>query len=197
LEKLAMAKRPKGDKSWALAACTVAVAAAVAGPVIAAPETRTVRSLQNYCQSSWRNAGINRQEWCDCTQQAVTELIERISAERLTAAVQDNESLERRELNRAVWRIIQRWRRSPRVARFYDEPPSPAHHDRNSVEWTDISTAARECLSSRQLQILNMIRDGWRVPEIADNLEMTAARVSDEKYKAIRNLREAIRAERG
>ena len=37
-----------------------------------------------------------------------------------------------------------------------------------------------------------MMRDGWRVGEIAEELEITHARVSDEKYKAIKRLRQLL-----
>ncbi len=186
-----MANRRSVDKSWAVAACTVAVAAAVGSSAPAAPETQTVRNLQSYCQTSWRNAGIRRQEWSDCTQQAVVELIERISSEKLDVALCDRESRERRELNRTVWRIIQRWRRSPRLVHFQDGLAGDSTEHAESA-WPEIAAAAQRCLSDRQLRILSLIREGWRIPEVADRLKMTTARVSDEKYKAIQKLRKEL-----
>lgn len=181
------------DNRWTLAACTVAMAAAVGAPpaaeASAVAESKTVQSISNYCQASWRNAGIRRQEWSDCTQQAVAELIERISTDRLAAAVEDNESSERRELNRAVWRIIKRCRRTPHLSAYHESPDPPMASDDS---WTDVVAAAQDCLSPRQLRILTMLKDGWRVQDIAQDLQLSAARVSDEKYKAVKKLRQRL-----
>ena len=191
-----MGRGTKKENRWAIAAYTVAVAAAVGGPALAgneAPEAaaHAVRSIEKYCCASWRNAGINQQEWSDFTQQAVTELLDRVSADGLPQAIKQTESTERQELNRAVWRIIQRWRRSPRIAPLYE---TVAKVDRAPLpgDWSDIVSVARECLSKRQLTILSRLREGWRVHEIAQELGVSAARVSDEKYKAIQKLRETF-----
>jgi RNA polymerase sigma factor (sigma-70 family) len=55
-----------------------------------------------------------------------------------------------------------------------------------------VRQVAAEVLSSRQQQILDLSFDGWSVNEIAAKLELPAARISDEKYKAIRKLREVM-----
>ena len=52
--------------------------------------------------------------------------------------------------------------------------------------------AAAEVLSDRQRQVLRMWAEGYDVPDIASRLAITAARVSDEKYKAVRKLRERL-----
>jgi RNA polymerase sigma factor (sigma-70 family) len=180
-----------------LAACAVAVAAAMGGSNSAtASELETIDKIERYCTVSWRNAGISRQEWDDCTQQAIVELLDRISREGLSAAVENIESPERRELNRTVWRTVQRWRRRPQPQSF-DETRIGQQHDasrHNETEhaWEQIAAAGESCLSQRQQQILSMMRDGWRVGEIADELQIPQARVSDEKYKAIVKLRDAL-----
>jgi len=185
------------NRNLKLAACAVAVAAAMGGSNSAtASELETIDKIERYCTVSWRNAGISRQEWDDCTQQAIVELLDRISREGLSAAVQNIESPERRELNRTVWRTVQRWRRRPRPQSF-DETRSGQQHDasrNNDTEsaWEQIATAGESCLSQRQQQILSMMRDGWRVSEIADELQIPQARVSDEKYKAIVKLRDVL-----
>ncbi|HJN07091.1 MAG: LuxR C-terminal-related transcriptional regulator [Pirellulaceae bacterium] len=53
-------------------------------------------------------------------------------------------------------------------------------------------TAARQHLSERQTRILKLTREGWQANEIATELRITPARVSDEKYKAIRKLRQQL-----
>ena len=44
-------------------------------------------------------------------------------------------------------------------------------------------------LSPRQRRIVQMTLEGWSVHEMARELRLPAARISDEKYKAIRKLR--------
>ena len=114
----------------------------------------------------------------------------------LTEAVDDASSLERRELNRTVWRTIKRWQRSPKTRPYFDDRAcgeERLHHPSGTDgAWTEILAASRRCLSDRQQRILELTRDGWRVNEIADSLQITPARVSDEKYKAISNLRDRM-----
>ena len=50
--------------------------------------------------------------------------------------------------------------------------------------------ASEDLLSSRQQRILQLSFEGWSVHEIASELRTTPERVSDEKYKAVRKLRE-------
>lgn len=186
--------KPKGhDSCHLLAACAVAIATAVNGGSAAASEGRAIEKLEQYCSASWRNAGIKRDEWDDCTQQALTELLEQVQREGLPQAIENGESLERRELNRAIWRLVQRQRRKPRL-RSFDEArtlaPSafPSMNSLNT-DWERVSDAASTALSDRQRQILELSRAGYRVAEIAEQLRTTPQRVSDEKYKAIAKLR--------
>ena len=185
------------DRRTVLAVCAVALASAVGSSSSAAvPEARAIEQLQQYCSASWRNAGIRREEWDDCTQQALTELLEQISRERLPTAIENSQSDERRELNRAVWRLVQRWRRAPRLECF-DERRTPVnsnalHDPSQNSNWTQIEEIAPDVLSDRQMRILEMTRDGWRTAEIAEHLETSADRVSDEKYKAISKLRNRV-----
>lgn len=178
-----------------LAAYAVALATAVGGaPNSVAEASHAIRKIERYCTASWRNAGIHRQDWEDCTQQALAELLERGSREQLTQAIEDAQSEERRELNRAVWRTAQRWRRAERwspldeTAVAIDGPSQPARE-----AWEQIVAAGERCLSRRQQQILTLAHDGWHVAEIAERLCLSPARVSDEKYKAIMKLREFLR----
>ena len=53
-------------------------------------------------------------------------------------------------------------------------------------------SAADRVLSPRQRTILSDTTRGYGVPEIATRLELSPARVSDEKYKAIRKLRSEL-----
>jgi hypothetical protein len=188
-----MSNRKIHDRNFKLAAYAVAMAAAVGGAPAAAAspaisETQAIEQIERYCTASWRNAGIEPQEWDDCTQQAILELLERLPRDQFPVALQEPESAERRELNRSVWRAVQRWRRRPRPVDYsvaeLDAPQEPA-----GDLWEQVATAGREYLSPRQNQILALTRDGWRVQEIAAELDLPPQRVSDEKYKAIARLR--------
>ena len=99
-------------------------------------------------------------------------------------------------MNRTVWRTVQRWRRRPQPQSF-DESWTGQQHGSSYGEntenaWEQIAAASETCLSERQQRILSMMRDGWRVGEIAEELQIPQARVSDEKYKAIAKLRDVL-----
>lgn len=187
-----MAENPR-SKHWALAACTVAVAAAVSGaPAVAS--SGAIDQIQRYCTKSWQNAGIAPQDWQDCTQQALAELLERVSQRGLNEAIGNSDSDERRELNRTVWRTIQRWRRRPTWISYGElatRGNDSALHGQSEA-WDEVLSAARDCLTERQQRILQLTRDGWKAGEIADELSLSSARVSDEKYKAICKLRDRL-----
>jgi len=179
-----------------LAACAMAFAAAMGSSVDATHELQAIEKIEHYCTASWRNAGIDHQEWSDFTQQALVELLDRVSRTGLPTAIDDADSTERRELNRTVWRTIQRWRRQKRTVAL-DETRVPdartaEQSKANSDAWDQVLSAGRRCLSKRQQQILELTRDGWRVAEIGRRLQIPAARVSDEKYKAIAKLQSQL-----
>ena len=105
------------DVSAQMASSAAAGAAAI-GQV---SESVVLRKIQAYCTRSWMNAGINRQEWEDCTQDVYLRLLDSLSRERLLRAIEDSESDERRELNRAIWATSQRRRRAHRHSPLADD----------------------------------------------------------------------------
>jgi RNA polymerase sigma factor (sigma-70 family) len=170
-----------------------AYAAAIAASVGLAhapgqPEARTIDQVERYCATSWRNAGIHPQDWSDCTQEAIVRLLERVPQSRLDAALHDEETPERRELKRAVWRTIQRWRRAPRCGSIDGELVSDPDVAVESADLRDALDAGLRQLSPRQQLIVSWWSEGYTIHEIALELGIPAARVSDEKYKAIRKL---------
>jgi len=181
-------------KKLSLAACAVAVAATVSAAQ--AQDVASVDSMQRYCTASWRNAGIDQQDWEDCTQEAITLMLERVSRSRLAQAMRDGQSPERRELNRSIWCTAQRWRRRPKHVSFDNcdsmerTADDTAHETSEALE--SAMTVAADCLTSRQQAIISMCRDGWSIREIAEHLDISSARASDEKYKAIRKLRQRL-----
>jgi RNA polymerase sigma factor (sigma-70 family) len=168
------------------------VAASAAGACAEAPadagQADAVERIGRYCDASWRNARIRRDEWADCTQDVFLRLLERCSLDGLDVAIEDPESSERRELNRSIWATAQRRRRAVRPAALH-EASVPAEHTGENAARAELRTLLRsDCLSDRQRQILSMTADGWSVAEIAESLNLPAARVSDEKYKAVNRL---------
>jgi hypothetical protein len=201
-------------RGLAISACAAVVAIAGAGE-----EAQAVEQMEKYCLASWRNARIMQQDWSDCTQQTIAELLERVPRERLVRAIDDNESEERRELNRTIWRVIQRCRRAPKLQSLSGEGPAAAEtNDPRALDSLlsddqrsdaagkaiqslaplgDVelgSAIAAAGLKGRQERILVAWSQGRKVAEIAAELGMTPARVSDEKYKAIQTLRRLLGA---
>lgn len=207
-------KEPSDNKRSAirlsLAACALVVATSAVEPaaqaasgVVAAAtaavgnvsEAVVLRKIRAYCSRSWQNAGINHQEWSDCTQQVFARLLERIDRDRFLIAIEDPESPERRELNRAIWATSQRSRREKKyssleycVSQSENSDPWPAKLEslarvREAVVNEDVR------LSSTQQEIVSRWSDGESISSIAETLKLAPARISDEKYKAIQKLR--------
>ena len=158
--------------------------------------SRTLRQIESYCTTSWRNSQIPRAEWSDCSQQAFAELLERVPRNRLAKAVLDSESMERRELNRTIWRIIKRWSRAIRhvsLGRSDWPDPSTIHPPAQEGDRVEaILRIAAERLTPRQQQILACLRDGQSIAAISNRLAIPTQRVSDEKYRAIQKLRRYV-----
>jgi DNA-directed RNA polymerase specialized sigma24 family protein len=102
------------------------------------------------------------------------------------------DSPERRELVRAIDMVRKRVQRSRRLQPFDEQSiPGPdldrRHRDRQ--ELGEILEAARQAvLTPRQDRIVELWTHGWTVPEIGAAMDLPLARVSDEKYKALRKL---------
>lgn len=185
--------KEKGNVGQRAVAACAAIAASVGLAVQAAPaQAKTLDQVERYCASSWRNAGIHPQDWSDCTQEAITRLLERVPQNRLDAAFHDGETPERRELKRAIWRTIQRWRRAPRMGSLEDSRLADDHNDVQTHEVRDSLDVALRSVSPRQQRILAMWSEGYPIDEIARKLQIPAPRASDEKYKAIRKLQNVL-----
>ena len=187
-------KTPSHVNRISLAACAIAMAASSVGQELRADEIRALEKIEKYCIASWRNAGISPQEWSDYTQQAVQSLLERVGRERFPLAMENQQAEERRELNRSIWCVIQRHRRAPKNAalpELYEPQPSAEQQTREAArqQLADVLEIAASQLPERQVRILEMCGQGWSVTDIAEQLDITPARVSDEKYKAVRKLK--------
>ena len=172
------------------------IAAAATAAVSQVSESVVLKKIQAYCSRSWQNAGINHQEWSDCTQQVFARLLERVDRGRLLIAIEDSESPERRELNRAIWATSQRSRREKK----YSSIEFADSHSENNDSWpakaeslNQVRTAVNgedAQLSPTQREIVTRWSDGESISAIAESLKLSPARISDEKYKAIQKLRQ-------
>jgi RNA polymerase sigma factor (sigma-70 family) len=153
---------------------------------------RAVNDISRYCTVCWRNARLHPDSWTDCTQEVFSRLLERVTPETWERVLKE-EGEERREFLRAIDTVKKRnqrgrkWSATPvdGVADRRGQRERRLADDRDAVR-----QAASELLSSRQQRVLLMSLDGWSVHDIAAELRLPAERVSDEKYKAVRKLRD-------
>ena len=178
------------------AAALLAVVVGSAMTAQPAPATETVSGLTRYCSACWRNARLPSDVWPDCTQEVFVRLLERVPQDSWNAAL-NKEGDERRELVRAIDCVKKRVQRS-KTAVAYPELGVPDHASnvaQQQAEDREFLAKAAELLPSRQWEILKLWATGHEAADIAKTMDMTPARVSDEKYKAIRRLREQLELE--
>jgi RNA polymerase sigma factor (sigma-70 family) len=152
---------------------------------------RIVNDMSRYCTVCWRNARLHPDYWNDCTQEVFSRMLQRITPDAWEQALR-GEGEERREFLRAIDAVKKRTQRALRRSTSLHEVVADgrdAQERRQADEREAVRRAAAELLSPRQQRILQLSFDGWSVQEIAEDLQLPAERVSDEKYKAIRKLR--------
>jgi DNA-directed RNA polymerase specialized sigma24 family protein len=180
---------------------TVALVIGLAALTAQASESDLVRDIQRYCTVCWRNAQLDPRLWDDCTQEVCCRLLTKARAGQLDLTqVLAEDTSERRELVRAIDMVRKRVQRTKRFQPL-DGSTAPAsdldRRERDRLELGEILEAARRAvLSSRQDRIIELWMRGWSVPDISSELRMTATRVSDEKYKALRKLENQLRNRR-
>jgi RNA polymerase sigma factor (sigma-70 family) len=167
----------------------------------ATPETalRAVGNLSRYCSVCWRNARLPPDCWNDCTQEVLSRLLERVEPGAWNELLR-GDGEERREFLRAIDAVKKRTQRSlRRCTALVGVPADPrGSRDRDMADEREaVEQAAGQVLSGRQQRILRLSFEGWSVQDIAAEMQLPAERVSDEKYKAVRKLRDHLcRAER-
>src|SRR5262249_39799595 len=153
--------------------------------------TKAVADMSRYCTACWRNARLHPDSWTDCTQEVFSRLLERVESDAWDRVLQ-TEGDERREFLRAIDAVKKRTQRGRKWAPGTVEQAADPRDQQERSRADDreaVQQAARELLSPRQQRILQMSFEGWSVQDIAAELRLPAARVSDEKYKAIHKLR--------
>ncbi len=163
-----------------------------------ASETDLVRDIQRYCTVCWRNAHLDPTLWEDCTQEVCCRLLAKARVGELELSqVMADDTPERRELVRAIDMVRKRVQRARRHLPLDPIVAPSVDSDRKNRERFELGeileTARGAVLSARQDRILELWMRGWTVPEIGEELKMGLARVSDEKYKALRKLEQYLR----
>jgi RNA polymerase sigma factor (sigma-70 family) len=156
------------------------------------PEARSLNDISRYCTACWRNARLDPESWPDCTQEVFCRLLERVALEDWDQMLK-SDGEERREFLRAIDAVKKRTQRTRKLSNLSMEAVADRHepHARQVADHRDaVQGAAMRLLSPRQQRILQLSFEGWSVQDIAEKLQNSAERVSDEKYKAIRKLRE-------
>ncbi len=171
---------------------TATMLAVVLGTALSAASApaETLNGITRYCTASWRNARLPADVWPDCTQEVFARLLERLPADVWNDALKPDGD-EHRELLRAVDCVKKRVQRAKKTQAY----PETGIVDNNVTTSTladteEIALAFDEALTPRQQQILQLWAEGHEVPDIAEQLGTTAPRVSDDKYKGIKRLRE-------
>ena len=182
---------PKGLRSRR--AVATALVMGLAALTAQATESELVHDIQRYCAVCWRNARLDPGLWDDCTQEVCVRLLGKARAGELDLnLVLADDTAERRELVRAIDMVRKRVQRARKHQALDDQStpgPDVDRLDRERQELGEILEAARRAvLSPRQDRIVELWTRGWNVPEIGQTLGLSPARVSDEKYKALRKL---------
>jgi hypothetical protein len=174
----------------------VALVVGLAALTAQATESDLVRDIQRYCTVCWRNARLDPRVWDDCTQEVCCRLLSKARAGQLDLTqVLAEDTPERRELVRAIDMVRKRVQRAKRLQSLdgHTPPTEIDRRNRDRLELGEILEAARRAvLSERQDRIIELWMRGWSVPEIGSELRMPLARVSDEKYKALRKLEQHL-----
>jgi RNA polymerase sigma factor (sigma-70 family) len=168
------------------------------GSPAAAEAPQTVNDLSRYCTACWRNARLPADCWPDCTQEVLVRLLERVPPQEWGRTLQA-EGEERREFLRAIDTVKKRVQRCRKWVPYLQDAvadPRTADDRHRSDERDAVWQAAAQVLSNRQQNILRLSTEGWSVQEIAERLDTSPERVSDEKYKAIRKLRAQLGVEK-
>lgn len=178
----------------------VALVIGLAALTAQASESDLVRDIQRYCTVCWRNARLDPRLWDDCTQEVCCRLLTKAREGRLDLTqVLAEDAPERRELVRAIDMVRKRVQRTKRYQSIDGSAPASMSdaRDRERLELGEILEAARRAvLSKRQDRIIELWMRGWSVPEIGEELALPLARVSDEKYKALRKLEQHLQDQR-
>ena len=184
--------RPSSRRSVVAAVVLgTALSALGSSTAYAVTSEKAVTDISRYCTTCWRNARLHPDFWVDCTQDVFARLMERLNPaawDRVMLA----EGEERREFLRAIDAVKKRTQRSRKWVSLPEDSLADLRNGHTRDARAAVEHAAADLLSGRQQKILRLSFEGWSVHEIAEEMQIPAERISDEKYKAIRKLREKL-----
>ncbi|MCS7022584.1 MAG: sigma-70 family RNA polymerase sigma factor [Gemmataceae bacterium] len=185
---MARTKAPRSRSRRMMMAAVMLGALAGTPAARAAPPTQVVTDISKYCQACWRNARLPVDRWDDCTHDVFVRLLERLEAARWNCVLTTEDTQERREFLRAIDAVRKRVQRERKLQALPTDLATAARANSETDEREAVDHHALHLLTPRQQRVLQLFADGWKVPDIARELGTTPARVSDEKYKAIKKL---------
>ena len=150
--------------------------------------------MNRYCTACWRNARLHRC-WTVALKRCFHVSWNESHRTRDRLLKDEGEGEERREFLRAIDTVKKRTQRS----RTWSSQPIETVADRRQQtvhrladDLDAVRQASAEVLSDRQRRIIQLSLEGWTVQDVAAKLRVPAERVSDEKYKAIRKLKDRL-----
>jgi RNA polymerase sigma factor (sigma-70 family) len=153
-----------------------------------------IEQLSRYCRTCWKNARIHAQYWHDATQKVFVRLLERVHRRDWPSMLSQTDTPARKEFTRAIDTIRQQYIRMRGSAELSgDLPDRKASIDAARREMWSIVQDLLYLLSPRQRKIVEFTRLGYVSDEIANELDTNTDRVQDEKSKALKKLRRAIK----
>ena len=181
----------RGSKAGYVAAAVFlgASLANMAGPVRA--ETGAIQDLSRYCTACWRNARLHPDSWSDCTQEVFCRLLQTVPAEDWGQLLSSEGMSARDSCGRSTPS------RNGRSGLVDSEAcPRPCRRPGRMTHGQEEQEGLRAVAAKRttQARIVDLSLEGWTVQEIAAKLETPPARISDDKYKAIRKLGRHLKA---
>lgn len=200
MNKQSTARAPGRPMMMAAVVLGTALTAMGAAPANAATASqdhettlRAIADMDRYCAVCWRNARLPTTCWDDCTQEVFRRLLQRVPT-TVWGELLQGEGPERKEFLRAIDAVKKRTQRARKFTGTLDAVADGRDADerRLSDEREIVHRAAQEVLTERQQRILQLSLEGWSVHQIAEELTVAAERISDEKYKAIRKLRDHL-----
>ncbi|MFM7318606.1 MAG: sigma-70 family RNA polymerase sigma factor [bacterium] len=152
-----------------------------------------IKSIQRYCTTCWSNARLDPSLWDDCTQEVCVRLLGKMKEGLFNwkKVLEDSESPERQELTRAIDAVKKQAQRLKRYLPLESsgEVVASRGSEKDPAETyalTELLRTAREkVLTPRQDLIIELWSQGAAISEIAREIGMKVAQVSDEKYKAM------------
>lgn len=153
--------------------------------------------IRGYCQRSWFNSSIPTDLYDDCTQDVFCRISETIPLDRWNLCLVSGTE-EHAEFMRAVDAVGHKTRRRLsggknriQYERLYD---TPCENDPQTIaeenETTSLILLCVNDLSDRRRSVLLLFLKGYDAAEISRRTGMQTVRIHDERYKAVRQLRE-------